>query len=184
MVGASAPSNGVLPTNEIQQQTLEIIERGSDARLAWVDVVVQGAQRTVTPELAAQLLKHYPSLALHTCKSTRRTAAAKPRKEITTQVTGSDTSDTSDTFGDHLVGALLPHALEHLTIELLVQAYPGEVFAGATRWLERSAGTMRVRVSLPTEGGASRIFEAFSEALRQLNRLIALSERYERQKPV
>jgi hypothetical protein len=50
-------------------------------------------------------------------------------------------------FGAVIVGTTLPHLLEHLTIDLLVEAHPGIQFAGTTSWLDDEAGTMLVRVS-------------------------------------
>jgi len=74
--------------------------------------------------------------------------------------------------------------LEHLVIDLLVARYPGEIFAGNTRWLEREEQSMRVRISLPKKGGATPVLEAFSEALLQLNRLMAEKTRQNGQKPL
>jgi hypothetical protein len=151
-----------LPTNQQPDQSsvaphpfpLIIIEQGSNARFAWVDIAIRASELTVTPELAARLLERYPSLALHACKS--RAGAS--------------------TFGERLTGALLPHALEHLTIELLVQAHPGCLFAGNTRWLEREERTMRVRIAAPQGISALNVIETFSEALLQLNEMLALSK--------
>jgi len=131
----------------MKNSNLILINQGSDARSAWADVAIRGARLVVSPELAGRLLERYPSLALHACKTS--------------------------SFGDRLVGALLPHALEHLAIDLLVAKHPGEVFAGNTRWLRREEQTMRIRISLPKEGGSAPVERAFSEALLQLNGLMA-----------
>ena len=123
---------------------------------------MSGSELTVSAELAERLLERYPSLALHACKSAGCTAphasSAKPGPRL---------------FGDHLPGALLPHALEHLAIDLLVAAYPGEAFAGNTCWLMREEQTMRVRISLPKTGDSAPVNAALSEALLQLNGLMA-----------
>lgn len=133
----------------MSSSSLKILDSGSDDRLVWVDVAILGEQLTVTANLAESLCSQYPSISQHTCK------------------TGS--------FGEHLPGALLPHALEHLVIDLLVKAYPNETFAGNTRWIQRSAQTMRVRLSLPANGDASAVETAFSQALVLLNGLITAS---------
>jgi hypothetical protein len=100
--------------------------------------------------MAKALLERYPSLAEHACNSGGAT-----------------------TFGERLCGALLPHAAEHLAIELLVSAYPGQVFSGATKQLDHDKGLMRVRVSLPdapdAEGAAHK---ALTEAVTELNALL------------
>ena len=75
------------------------------------------------------------------------------------------------------MGALLPHALEHLAIDLLVEGHPGETFAGNTRWIERDERIMRVRISLPADGSTAPVHEALSNALLQLNKLLATSQR-------
>jgi len=97
--------------------------------------------------VAELLLLHHPSLALHACKPA--------------------------TFGEHLPGALLPHALEHLAIDLLVARFPDETFAGNTCWLEREEQTMRVHISLPKEGGPAPISQALSEAMVLLNEMLS-----------
>jgi hypothetical protein len=51
-------------------------------------------------------------------------------------------------FGETLAGSTLPHAVEHLVIDLLVEACPGHVFAGTTTWDDREQGIMQVRVGL------------------------------------
>ncbi len=131
-----------------------ILDTGSDARSAWADIVMPGTKRVVTPELAEQLLELYPSLARHACKS------------------GEGSLHTPSTFGEQLRGALLPHAAEHLAIEYLVRAHPGEAFAGNTIWLSRKKQLMRVRLSLPKAGGAEQSLGAIAAAIEQLNELL------------
>jgi len=128
---------------------LIILDSGSDAKMAWADVAILGEQLTVTPVVAESLCAQYPSISQHACKTA--------------------------TFGQHLPGALLPHALEHLTIELLVQTYPNETFAGTTRWLERSEQTMQVRVSVPSDGDGAATRRAFSKAIELLNGFVGAS---------
>ena len=131
----------------MQNSSLKIINQGSDDRFAWADVVIEGTQLTITPEATELLLQRYPSIAQHACKPSL--------------------------FKNHLPGALLPHTMEHLAIDLLVASYPGEVFAGNTQWLSREEQTMRIRISLAKDGNSAPVLAAFSEALLQLNGLIA-----------
>ncbi|MDR1089135.1 MAG: hypothetical protein LBL23_07710 [Coriobacteriales bacterium] len=132
---------------------LKILRCGSDDHFAWADLAILGTQPVVTPELANLLLEHYPSLAQHACKNAGSGARAQAQ-------------DVPATFGDRLTGALLPHAAEHLAIELLVRAYPGQVFAGNTRWISREKQQMRVRISSPSQA-------ALLEAIEVLNGLLA-----------
>jgi hypothetical protein len=55
-------------------------------------------------------------------------------------------------FGDKLIGTTLPHLVEHLTIDLLVEEH-GAAFpvAGTTHWLDKEHGIMRVRISCVPE---------------------------------
>ncbi|MCL2807249.1 MAG: hypothetical protein FWD27_03670 [Coriobacteriia bacterium] len=138
-----------MSTNEPSR--LALLESGSKAGLVWADIAIEGKQLTVLPEVATLLLQHYPSLAQHACKNSL--------------------------FGERLVGALLPHALEHLVIDLLVAQFPGETFAGNTRWLDKSEQAMRVRISAPKSGNSSLVHEAFSSAILQLNGLLEASSR-------
>jgi len=126
---------------------LKIIDKGSDTRSVWADVAIGGVQLVVDQGVAERLLAQFPSLSQHACKT--------------------------GTFGDHLPGALLPHALEHLTIDLLVARHPGETFAGNTCWLEREEHIMRVRISLPKRVSSHAVEAALSEALLQFNEILS-----------
>ena len=162
----------------MQPSQLTILEFGNDARSVWADVAILGPQLTVSADVAEKLLAQRPSLAEHTCKS-----AASTRDSATS------TREGPQLFKDHLPGALLPHALEHLAIDLLVSALPGETFAGNTHWLEREdctmqdtmqdtmQGAMRVHISLPKGGNATLVYKALSEALLLLNELLQESQR-------
>lgn len=115
---------------------------------------IQGVQLTASPDLAAALLKIRPNLAHHACKSAG---------------TGN--------FKDRLVGALLPHVVEHVAIDLLVELTDAtQTFAGATTWLDRETNTMCVRVGC-TSDEPSLYFGATEKALEQavhlLNRLLS-----------
>ncbi|MDR3053398.1 MAG: hypothetical protein LBU48_06020 [Coriobacteriales bacterium] len=107
------------------------------------------ATRRVDATLAAAVLALRPTLAQHSCK----------QRSI-------------GLFGDKIVGSTLPHLVEHLAIDLLVESccQPKAVpktkrqgikgcdslpaksagllpIAGATRWLDREQGIMQLRVS-------------------------------------
>jgi hypothetical protein len=145
-----------------------------------VDLRIDGQPRVVTPELAATLLRQYPNLALHACKSGRQ---AQTPATPATPATGSPAADPSPTgslpashattglFAEKIVGALLPHLVEHLAIELLVQADGPEIqrpYAGNTVWLSQNDSTMRVRVSYYDAKTTER---ALQTAISQVNRL-------------
>lgn len=161
----SAPSNGALPIKRQQITRLRLAKRGSRKDCAWAEIVIQGEELVVNPSLAVVLLERYPSLALHACKSGKRSQRALQNQKENTYHAG--------TFGEYLVGALLPHAVEHLAIELLVTRFSGESFAGNTSWVSRAKKSMKVRVSVPQEGTAEDALEALSDAIVQLNELLA-----------
>lgn len=123
---------------------LRIQETATSTR---VDIEIVGPHLRATPSLVASLLRSYPTLAQHACYSRG-----------------------SGLFGDKITAALLPHVLEHLAIELLVQAHPGHVFAGNTAWLNREHRTMRVRLS--HQEGAD-VEAVVKEALVLMNSLLA-----------
>jgi len=161
---------------------LIVVGRGSDARSAWTDIAIIGTQLTVTQEVAEQLLQHHPSLACHACKSSitpphQPLDSGFPQVDPATFGLQPNAQENRGVFGKHLPGALLPHALEHLAIDLLVETFPGETFAGNTCWLEREEQTMRVRISLPKEGSPTPVFQAFSGALVLLNGFLSNDSR-------
>jgi hypothetical protein len=83
----------------------------------------------VDEKLAAAILALHPTLAQHACKQ-----------------------QGFGRFGDKLSGTTLPHLVEHLAIDLLVNA-THHPHAGTTTWLDREQGLMRVRVSRGSVGG-------------------------------
>jgi hypothetical protein len=110
-------------------------------------------QLVATPLLANALLQAYPNLAKHACKS-----------------------GACGLFGKNIKGALLPHLVEHLAIELLVQAdthrgggAAGRIYAGNTTWLSRNSGTMRVRISYYD---ANATLDALNQAVAHINGLL------------
>ncbi|MDR2196952.1 MAG: hypothetical protein LBO07_03210 [Coriobacteriales bacterium] len=95
-------------------------------------------------------------------------------------------------FGEVMVGSTLPHLAEHLAIDLLVEAWPGWRFAGATTWADREKAIMQIQLSsvgeqaplhraasLPApsmnrstpEHSGQALIEALRTAVRMLNRL-------------
>jgi hypothetical protein len=102
------------------------------------------ADLRVDEALAAAVLALRPTLARHTCKQRG-----------------------FGLFGDTLIGTTLPHLVEHVAIDLLVederretrraqaaQAGPqaSRPRAGTTTWLDRERGVMEVRLSCASDG--------------------------------
>ncbi|MDR2672600.1 MAG: hypothetical protein LBC35_04830 [Coriobacteriales bacterium] len=152
-----------------------------------MDIQITGSTLTVSSGLAARLLGHYPALADHACKSGNTASGHVARhpdnqtaKHPNVQTAGHPSGHVArhpngrpeERFGSRITGALLPHAVEHLAIELLVQANPGQVFAGNTTWLSRRRQVMRVRVSRQS---GSDTLTAIKQAVEQINRLVALA---------
>ena len=75
------------------------------------------------------------------------------------------------TFAEKMHATLLPHLVEHVAIDLLVQTYREEAvaFAGNTSWLDRGAQLMSVRVSYQN---ASVTEAALIAAVKLVNDLI------------
>jgi len=121
------------------------------------DIQIVGTVRTVSSGLAERLIALRPQIVAHACKSA-----------------------TSGYFGERLVGALLPHALEHLAIDLLVERFSltpsSQAFAGATTWLDRTHGCMCVRIGCTSDDPAA-YFQAteatLQEAVHLMNQLLA-----------
>jgi hypothetical protein len=91
-------------------------------------------------------------------------------------------------FSDTIVGATLPHLVEHLAIDLLVEeaqsaAKDGmtdgrgapEARAGTTNWLNLNQGLMEVRISLlaDTAEDATKVRTAIDRAIALVNGLLA-----------
>jgi len=161
----------------LKPSSLSIIRQGSDDRSAWADVAILGTQLTATPEVAERLLLKHPSLALHACKSSLpipHQAFIPEDSHVDPATFGllPNAQEDKGLFGEHLPGALLPHALEHLAIDLLVVRFPDETFAGNTCWLEREEQIMRVRISLPKEAGPAPVSQALLDAAALLNEML------------
>ena len=115
----------------------------------------------VTEELATAVLALRPTLAEHACKQ-----------------------QGMGYFGDRIVGATLPHLVEHLAIDLLVEEQrhrdgdnagqtrsPRHAIAGTTTWLDREQGRMRVRIS-STAQNKEGVCTAITRAVALLNSLL------------
>jgi hypothetical protein len=101
----------------------------------------------VDVRLAARILALRPTLAQHACKQRG-----------------------FGRFGDKIVGSTLPHLVEHVAIDLLVEDGQGPV-AGATTWLDRERGTMTVRLSCKTTP-AEVTYAALNRAVTLVNGLL------------
>jgi hypothetical protein len=92
-------------------------------------------------------------------------------------------------FGDKIVGSTLPHLIEHLTIDLLVEQALADTsmdhnaensrrattqriapVSGNTKWLDKDAGIMRVTISSATQG-TELVARALTQAVELVNHL-------------
>ena len=110
------------------------------------------APRTSTPELISQLEQDFPHLGAHACVNAR----------------GSQ-------FADVMEHTSLAHVLEHLVIDLQVQAHRTPdtsdreaTFVGTTEWVDKAAGIARVRVSFADDLVALAAFRQATEILNKL----------------
>ena len=117
---------------------------------------------TVSVELAASLVSLRPQIVHHACHSGK-----------------------TGCFGDCILGALLPHAVEHIAIDLLVErfadpdSHTSQTFAGATTWLERDAARMRVRVGCTSDNPVlyfTATETALIDAVHLINRLLTAED--------
>jgi len=120
-----------------------------------IDIALQGEVRTADARFSHELLALLPTLAEHACAS-----------------------GGVGRFGEKLEGALLPHVVEHVAIDLLVReqdgATPVQGFAGNTVWFDRDRGIMRVRVSfidsLVTQAALYKAIDLVNGLVTQTNR--------------
>lgn len=100
-----------------------------------------------TPKLAARVCEDFPNLPHHACVNGEGPA-----------------------FGAVIEHTPLPHLLEHLVVDLQVQAEPDpdRVFTGASRWTEREQGRARVEVSYSDDLVALRAFRDAADYLNSL----------------
>ena len=116
-------------------------------------VCILSADQLVSEELAKTILTLRPTLAEHTCKHRG-----------------------FGYFGDKLIGTALPHLVEHLAIDFLVETACQDtgddgVVAGTTRWLDRQQAMMQVRISSATQS-TDEICTAISNAVVLVNSLL------------
>lgn len=102
-------------------------------------VQVDPARALSTSLMADRLVKRFPDLPRHACVNPQ-----------------------GDLFGDVIAHTALPHVLEHLVIELQVQAHaqtePSRVFTGISRWTDGTRGLAQVSVSYRDDLVALRAF--------------------------
>jgi hypothetical protein len=70
-------------------------------------------------------------------------------------------------FGNKIVDTTLPHLVEHLAIDLLVEEN-ADVIAGTTTWIDHAQGVMQVKVS-STAQGARETYAAITRAVALVN---------------
>lgn len=114
-------------------------------RVAFDVRVADARLRRTTPEIAARALRARPDLARHAC--------VNPKGRF---------------FGDVIDDTPMPHLLEHLVIDCLVEQSPdeGATYVGTSRWTDARAGRARIEVSLKDD----------LAVLRAFNRAVALLE--------
>jgi len=113
-------------------------------------VSVEPARARVSAALAAAALEHLPTLAEHACKG-----------------------HGIGCFGEKIVGTTLPHLVEHIAIDLLVQQEAGSV-AGNTTWEDLERESMRVRLLVPDKSpaAAKATQDALIDAVTLVNDLL------------
>ena len=80
-------------------------------------------------------------------------------------------NECGDTFGSVMGRTPLPHLLEHVAIDLMVEgaARDDALFTGTTEWVDEARGRARVEVSYADDLEA---LGALTEAARLVNRLV------------
>ncbi|MDR3315214.1 MAG: hypothetical protein LBS98_01815 [Coriobacteriales bacterium] len=113
-------------------------------------VSVEPTHARVSAALAAAALEHLPTLAEHACKG-----------------------HGIGYFGEKIVGTTLPHLVEHIAIDLLVQQEAGSV-AGNTTWEDLERESMRVRLLVPDKSpaAAKATQDALIDAVTLVNDLL------------
>lgn len=105
------------------------------------------ARRYTTPAIARAACAARPHLPAHAC-----------------------VNECGDTFGSVMGRTPLPHLLEHVAIDLMVEgaARDDALFTGTTEWVDEARGRARVEVSYADDVEA---LGALTEAARLVNRL-------------
>jgi hypothetical protein len=101
-----------------------------------------------TSKLAALACKEYPHMPFHTCVNSH-----------------------GSTFGDVIKHTSIPHLLEHLVIDLLVQRNVDRsnrsfVFAGTTEWIDEGHGTAQVQIKIQDD---IKALQALKDAVAIIN---------------
>ena len=101
--------------------------------------------RQVTPKLAATVASSFPNIVRHAC-----------------------VNDAGPTFGAVMERTSLPHLLEHVAIDLQIQATQDDdaLFVGTTEWVDARAGLARIELSYTDDLEGLR---AFRDAVNYLN---------------
>jgi hypothetical protein len=110
-----------------EQQPLRIVSNTATEQSVVVVVCVAAAAVHVSAEMAQRALAQMDSLTEHSCRS-----------------------GELGTFGQNIIGASLPHLMEHVAIDILVRELPGQAFAGNTKKI-----VMDTHVDTSIEGKAS-----------------------------
>lgn len=123
---------------------VERIEVQAD-RVAF-DVRIDDARwRNTDPALARRILQMRPDLSRHACVN----AVGK-------------------VFGDVVANTPMPHLIEHLTIDYLVESAgdPHAAFTGTSHWTDKASGRARIQVSLHDDAA---VLAAFKRAVTTLD---------------
>lgn len=103
------------------------------------------APRRTNAAMAARALAQRPAIARHTC-----------------------INSVGPVFGDVIERTPIPHLMEHLCIDILVELLgdSGQVVTGTSEWLDAQAGQARVAVSCPDD---LLVLQSFNETVRIVN---------------
>ena len=126
-------------------------------RVTFEIVIHPQAPARTTPELAQRAVELRPNLAQHACVNSASRAGR-----------------TQPTFGSVIDDTPLPHLLEHLAIDVLIEQAGDEygsepTFVGTSEWIDRAARTAQIQLSCPDD---LLVLRAFSDALQLLNTIV------------
>lgn len=146
-LGAAAPS-AESPASAVRIERFRV----HSARLACDVVFAPGVPRDTAPALMRRVARAFPNLPHHACVNGR-----------------------GATFVAVMDDTPLPHLLEHLVIDLQVQAHAQRegaafTFVGTSEWTDRVAGRARIDVTFADDLVA---LQAFRDATAYLNSLLA-----------
>ncbi len=125
-----------------QRKTVEVehIEIGSDRAIFDIRLIDPN-QRQTTARIARKASQLRPNLVRHAC-----------------------VNPVGNVFGDVIGDTSLPHLLEHLTIDFLVENAPDEAttYTGTSCWTERREGRARIHISMHDD---LAVLSAFKKAV-------------------